>query len=88
MRRPRNIDDLAQCVEMKGETLWVFCVECNDWRKAALSGIAEIAIRQNGAPLVGHSDRWWGVCGRCGEEIEYLLSADQMNRLKRTCGVR
>ena len=88
MRRPRDIDDLAQCVKLKGETLWVFCVECDEWRQAALSGTAEVTMLQSRAKNIDYNTKWWAVCAKCGVEIEYLLSPGQMDHLKLMCGVK
>ncbi|MCG3211868.1 MAG: hypothetical protein FOGNACKC_05514 [Anaerolineae bacterium] len=80
MRRPQNLDDYSQCVRDVNGILYVFCVECDRWRRIAVQ-----ATQPETIILVSQSGERWNVnppsllqpayvCACCLADVGYLLT--------------
>lgn len=77
-RKPNDISDYSQCVIYYCDSLYVFCVECDDWKKVMISCNATVLYRQAflHARVSDCFDLQY-LCGKCQCDIAYLLSSNQ-----------
>jgi hypothetical protein len=74
MRKPKDINNLRQCVRrVRGDILWIFCVECDEWHQAAIQARCNVTFKQVTAPVIEDADQYTFACSACGCDIGYLL---------------
>ena len=74
MKRPENVDVLTQCVRIRFNKVYIFCVECDDWKQVGLLSRDIVLRRQNGTRSVVERDGDdFFVCDTCQADIGYLL---------------
>jgi len=74
VRKPRNVDDLCQCVKRVGGEVWVYCVECEHWKAVGIHSRAYVLFHQNETIKVYAPTEKQFVCSSCYADVDYLLT--------------
>jgi len=83
MRRPKDVDDLSQCVAVRDGWPWVWCVECHGWHSTEVTGMARVRVR-HGRVLAAHLEESFEcLCSACGAVVDYLLNGEHRNAIAR-----
>jgi hypothetical protein len=80
MKRPKNLDDYSQCVQVLENRTVVWCVECDAWHSVEMEAMARVECLSTGLreiELVEESIKL--CCAVCGADIDYLLG-DNRNK--------
>jgi len=73
MRKPKDIDDLGQCIRRRDDILWIYCIECEAWHQVTILAWCNVTFRQVAAPVIDDADQLAYTCSECGCNIGYLL---------------
>lgn len=91
-RKPQDLDDYPSCVRLSkigsSELLAIYCVECEAWKVAQISARAIIYISQTGSQVDREISEYSFVCQSCKADIEYLLSLNDKEYIKRKCRIQ
>lgn len=73
MNRPVDVDDLAQCVKIHDGRVYIFCVECDDWKQVGIQTEDTYLTTQAGVKRLVASYGKKYVCAACYADVGYLL---------------
>lgn len=85
MIKPKNLENLTECVRINNDKLFIYCVECDKWTQVAMLVRSNVLLKQGGIRLVKDIDEEVFICSHCEVDIEYLLSPINKTFIRNMC---
>jgi hypothetical protein len=78
MKKPTNIDDYDECLQMFPDRTIIFCVECDQWRPVEVSLLAIVRVTHNKIKSIESNDESAKFfCSRCKADVDYLVKGKE-----------
>jgi len=75
MKKPKNTSNFSECVRYKEQELYIYCVECDNWKRVFVRCTSTVEYKQTMArgKVLDCLDLIF-LCEKCHIDIGYLLS--------------